>query len=108
MNGQEQKNHKTAVATLERRTSEFADSVVARLASQEDAWRRAVADESRQRHEEEHKQRSYLDARDRELRECCQERWNETTAAQKRAFDAISAFRDRTFWGRLRWVVAGK
>lgn len=56
-------------------------------------------------------QRAYVDGRDRELRACCQERWDSTSSSLARAFAAIAAideWRDRGFLARLRWLFTGK
>lgn len=53
-------------------------------------------------------QRSYVDARDRELRKVCQGRWNVSAASDKRLADAIYGLQGRWFCGRMNWLFTGR
>jgi hypothetical protein len=52
-------------------------------------------------------QRGYVDNEDRQLRQTCQERWNETGATHKR-IGVHQAFVSRGFWSRLNWLLTGR
>ena len=104
MNPTEQKNHKTALLTLENETTEALKSVAYQL----DVIRVSVGEEHTQRLRLAAEQRGYVDARDRELRECCQQRWAATTETTKRLADDHVFFVRRGFWSRFNWLLTGR
>ena len=68
---------------------------------------KAIGEERTHRLAMAQEQRGYVDNEDRQLRQCCQERWDSTSAATKRIGDRHQAFVSQTFWQRLRWLVFG-
>ena len=104
MNGTAQKNHRTVTATLAAQFETFADAAVDRFNDHE----RKISDERTHRLKLADEQRAYVDARDRELRVCCQERWDATGETTKRLADSIRALQDRGFWSRLNWLLTGR
>ena len=104
MNGTEQRKHRTATAELADAIETLAKAADARA----DALEGALAYEQKRSRKLEEEQRGYVDARDRELCECCQERWDESSAATKRLGDRIADLRNRGFWSRLNWFLTGR
>lgn len=104
MNASEQKNHRTVTRALAQQFEQFADAAVDRFNDHE----RKIGDERTHRLKLADEQRAYVDARDRELRECCQRRWDATGDAEKRINERISELRNRGFWSRLNWLLTGR
>lgn len=104
MNGSEQKNHRTVTATIAQNVEAIASATASRLSILE----RQIGDERTHCLKLADEQRGYVDARDRELRDCCQQRWDDTSATNKHVFGALAALRDRGFWGRVNWLLTGR
>ena len=110
MNGTEQQARHVAVQRAESRLDTLEtvlSALVDEVRKEREARLRADGEERTQRIRLALEQRSYVDTEDRLLRACCQDRWDVTMATTKRLFDAHAAFRGRTFWQRLRWLVRG-
>ena len=97
MDPTEQKNHRTAVATLEKATEEAFAALTDRyngrfltLDKDLNAIRQAISDERTHRLKLADEQRAYVDHEDRLLRE------------------RIQAFVNRGFWSRLNWLLTGR
>ncbi len=108
MNGTEQKAHTTALATLDRRTSEFADAITEHLELEIEKLRQAIGEERTHRLKLADEQRAYVDGADRALKQCCQERWDVTANTHVRLWKEIADLRDRGFWSRLNWLLTGR
>lgn len=104
MNGDEQKNHRVVTQELGRTLATVAETTASQLSvlrssiNNERTHRIALADE----------QRAYVDARDKELRVCCQERWDSVSVTTKRLADRHGEFVARGFWSRLNWLLTGR
>lgn len=97
-------------STEQRTHSKRTEELDARLATVEvvlDAAVKAIGDERTHRIALAHEQRAYVDGADRQLRERCQERWDETGKTTKRLADRHFTFTAMTFWQRLRWLLLG-
>lgn len=108
MNPTEQKTHQTALRDLENATSDRMDSLETLCHQIFEAARDGINEERTHRLKLANEQRGYVDNEDRQIRQCCQERWNETSATTKRLGDRISELRDRGFWSRLNWLLSGR
>lgn len=104
MNPTQQRNHRTVTHTIAQSVEQIAAAAAARM----DRLERAINDERTHRLKLAEEQRGYVDARDRELRECCWERWDSTSQTTKRLFDEIGELRNRGFWSRLNWLLTGR
>ncbi len=97
MNPREQRARRTAVETLANETADVFKMYTAELTRLE----AAVNSERTHRLKLAEEQRGYVDARDRELRDRCDDRW---VRANMRA----DAFEQRGFWSRLNWLLTGR
>jgi hypothetical protein len=107
MNSTEQRTHRTVTAELAYGLENIAKAAAQRFGEQDAQMRVSISDVRAHLKKLADEQRSYVDARDRELRECCQERWDASGETTKRLIDRHQAFVTRTFWQRLRWVLRG-
>jgi hypothetical protein len=107
MNTTAQKDHKRRTDELAASISALADAADTRILELEADLRERISSERTHRLKLAEEQRNYVDGSDREIRECCQDRWITSNEAQRRFIDQLSAFRDRTLLGRLRWLFRG-
>ena len=110
MNAVEQKNHKRVTDAIANDVAAIAEETADRLDALKqvsDNLRDLINAERTHRLDMAKDQRGYVDNEDRQLRQCCQERWDATSTTTKKLGDAISRLRDRGFWGRMKWILRG-
>jgi len=112
MNATEQRKHTTVVAQLAADVETVLDGLskemLERFLVEEKTRNEAVGQERTHRLELAKEQRNYVDAENRKLRECCQERWDASAKTHKTFADAIYGFQHRGFWSRLNWLITGR
>ena len=105
MNPSEQKNHKTALATLGRETADAFDALTSRLGEEHrkvvEFVTKEIGQERTHRLKLADEQRSYVDAQDRELR-------RDMEATDRLLNQRFLMLESLTLWGRIRWMVTGR
>jgi hypothetical protein len=104
MNTSEQRTHRTVTAALASGLEKLSEAATARM----DSLDRRLGELSTHQVKLAHEQRAYVDNEDRQLRQCCQERWDDTAKTTKRLADGLYELRYRGFWSRLNWLLTGR
>lgn len=108
MNASEQRKHTTALDDLAAAMEDFVTATEERIVNFEKDIRQTVSDERTHRLKLADEQRTYVDARDRDLRDRADARESTQNALREAIWAAIIGLRDRSFMGRLKWVIFGE